>query len=132
MPYVEPEDIANVAVVLASDESRYVTGQQIRVDSGGGAPQVRRRASRLAASSPALKSFAQLLRWARSLRVAARSITQHIGTARQASAIAGPSDPQVPSGKSQWLRLSRITESDTDGAAGASFRATGRRRKPSV
>ena len=34
IPYVEPEDIANLAVFLASDESRYVTGQQIRVDAG--------------------------------------------------------------------------------------------------
>jgi SDR family mycofactocin-dependent oxidoreductase len=34
IPYVEPEDIANLGVFLASDESRYVTGQQIRVDAG--------------------------------------------------------------------------------------------------
>jgi SDR family mycofactocin-dependent oxidoreductase len=34
VPYVEPEDIANLAVFLASDESRYITGQQIRVDAG--------------------------------------------------------------------------------------------------
>ena len=34
IPYVEPEDIANLGVYLASDESRYVTGQQIRVDAG--------------------------------------------------------------------------------------------------
>jgi SDR family mycofactocin-dependent oxidoreductase len=33
IPYVEPEDIANLAVFLASDESRYITGQQIRVDA---------------------------------------------------------------------------------------------------
>jgi NAD(P)-dependent dehydrogenase (short-subunit alcohol dehydrogenase family) len=32
--YVEPVDIANLAVFLASDESRYITGQQIRVDAG--------------------------------------------------------------------------------------------------
>jgi SDR family mycofactocin-dependent oxidoreductase len=35
-PYVEPVDIANLGVYLASDESRYVTGQQIRVDLGCG------------------------------------------------------------------------------------------------
>lgn len=34
IPYVEPTDIANLAVFLASDESRYITGQQIRVDAG--------------------------------------------------------------------------------------------------
>lgn len=34
IPYVEPEDIANLAVFLAGDESRYITGQQIRVDAG--------------------------------------------------------------------------------------------------
>ncbi|MQY27443.1 mycofactocin-coupled SDR family oxidoreductase [Nocardia aurantia] len=34
IPYVEPEDIANLAVFLAGDKSRYITGQQIRVDGG--------------------------------------------------------------------------------------------------
>jgi SDR family mycofactocin-dependent oxidoreductase len=34
IPWVEPEDIANLAVFLASDESRFITGQQIRVDAG--------------------------------------------------------------------------------------------------
>ncbi|MGD1256969.1 mycofactocin-coupled SDR family oxidoreductase [Mycobacterium seoulense] len=34
IPYIEPEDVANLAVFLASDESRYITGQQIRVDAG--------------------------------------------------------------------------------------------------
>jgi SDR family mycofactocin-dependent oxidoreductase len=34
IPYVEPVDISNVVLFLASDEARYVTGQQIRVDAG--------------------------------------------------------------------------------------------------
>ena len=34
IPYIEPEDMANLGVFLASDESRYITGQQIRVDAG--------------------------------------------------------------------------------------------------
>lgn len=34
VPYVEPEDVANLALFLASDESRYITGQQIGVDGG--------------------------------------------------------------------------------------------------
>ena len=35
LPYLgQPEDIANVAVFLASDESRYMTGQTIAVDGG--------------------------------------------------------------------------------------------------
>ncbi len=34
IPYIEPEDTALLAVFLASDESRYITGQQIRVDAG--------------------------------------------------------------------------------------------------
>jgi SDR family mycofactocin-dependent oxidoreductase len=34
-PYVEPEDIANAVLFLISDESRYVTGMQLRVDAGG-------------------------------------------------------------------------------------------------
>lgn len=34
IPYVQPEDVANLALFLASDESRYITGQQIRVDAG--------------------------------------------------------------------------------------------------
>ena len=35
VPYVEPEDVASLALFLATDEARYVTGQQIRVDAGG-------------------------------------------------------------------------------------------------
>ena len=34
IPYVEPQDISNAALFLASDESRYVTGLQLRVDAG--------------------------------------------------------------------------------------------------
>lgn len=34
IPYIEPVDVANLAVFLASDEARYITGQQIRVDAG--------------------------------------------------------------------------------------------------
>ncbi|ORJ62768.1 mycofactocin-coupled SDR family oxidoreductase [Mycobacterium simiae] len=34
IPWIEPEDVANLAVFLASDESRYITGQQIRIDAG--------------------------------------------------------------------------------------------------
>ena len=35
IPYIEPQDVSEVVVFLASDASRYVTGQQIRVDAGG-------------------------------------------------------------------------------------------------
>jgi NAD(P)-dependent dehydrogenase (short-subunit alcohol dehydrogenase family) len=34
IPYIEPDDMANLGVFLASEESRYITGQQIRVDGG--------------------------------------------------------------------------------------------------
>jgi len=34
IPYVEPVDISNLVLFLASDEARYVTGQQIRCDAG--------------------------------------------------------------------------------------------------
>jgi len=34
IPYVEPEDIADMVLFLVSDESRYVTGTQMRVDAG--------------------------------------------------------------------------------------------------
>jgi NAD(P)-dependent dehydrogenase (short-subunit alcohol dehydrogenase family) len=34
-PYIEPEDVADSVLFLVSDESRWVTGMQHRVDSGG-------------------------------------------------------------------------------------------------
>jgi SDR family mycofactocin-dependent oxidoreductase len=34
IPYVDPEDVSNLVVFLASDESRYFTGQNLRVDAG--------------------------------------------------------------------------------------------------
>ena len=34
IPYIEPEDISHLVLFLASDESRYVTGLNIRVDAG--------------------------------------------------------------------------------------------------
>ena len=34
VPYVEPSDITNAVLFLASDEARYVTGIQLRVDAG--------------------------------------------------------------------------------------------------
>jgi NAD(P)-dependent dehydrogenase (short-subunit alcohol dehydrogenase family) len=35
IPYVEPEDISEAVLFLASDAARYVTGQQLRIDGGG-------------------------------------------------------------------------------------------------
>jgi SDR family mycofactocin-dependent oxidoreductase len=35
IPYIEPEDISNAVLWLASDDARYVTGVQLRVDAGG-------------------------------------------------------------------------------------------------
>lgn len=35
LPYVEPVDISNAILFLASDEARYITGMQLRVDAGG-------------------------------------------------------------------------------------------------
>ncbi len=35
VPWVEPSDISNAVLWLASDESRFVTGMQLRVDAGG-------------------------------------------------------------------------------------------------
>jgi SDR family mycofactocin-dependent oxidoreductase len=33
--YIQPQDISNAVVFLASDESRFITGQQIKVEAGG-------------------------------------------------------------------------------------------------
>jgi len=32
--YLEPEDIANVVAFLASDEAKYTTRSQVRIDAG--------------------------------------------------------------------------------------------------
>ena len=34
VPYIEPADVSNAVLYLASDEARYVTGLQLRVDAG--------------------------------------------------------------------------------------------------
>ena len=34
IPYIEPQDVSNLVAFLASDESRYMTGTNIRVDGG--------------------------------------------------------------------------------------------------
>jgi SDR family mycofactocin-dependent oxidoreductase len=35
IPYIEPQDVSNSVIFLASDDSRYITGMQLRVDAGG-------------------------------------------------------------------------------------------------
>jgi SDR family mycofactocin-dependent oxidoreductase len=35
VPYIEPQDVSNAVVFLASDDSRYITGTQLRIDAGG-------------------------------------------------------------------------------------------------
>jgi (+)-trans-carveol dehydrogenase len=34
VPWVEPIDVSNSVLFLASDESRYVTGTELKVDAG--------------------------------------------------------------------------------------------------
>ncbi|CAN5530329.1 mycofactocin-coupled SDR family oxidoreductase [soil metagenome] len=34
VPYIEPQDVSNAVVFLASDDSRFITGTQLRVDAG--------------------------------------------------------------------------------------------------
>lgn len=35
VPYIEPQDVSDAVVFLASDASRYITGTQLRIDAGG-------------------------------------------------------------------------------------------------
>ncbi|WP_174183825.1 mycofactocin-coupled SDR family oxidoreductase [Nocardia barduliensis] len=35
IPYIEPQDVSNLVVFLASEDARYITGSQLRVDAGG-------------------------------------------------------------------------------------------------
>jgi SDR family mycofactocin-dependent oxidoreductase len=35
VPYIEPYDVSSAVVFLASDDSRYITGTQMRIDAGG-------------------------------------------------------------------------------------------------
>ncbi|WP_024802951.1 mycofactocin-coupled SDR family oxidoreductase [Nocardia sp. BMG51109] len=35
VPYIEPQDVSELVVFLASDAARYITGSQVRVDAGG-------------------------------------------------------------------------------------------------
>ena len=34
IPWIEPEDVANAVLFLASDESRFITGAALPVDAG--------------------------------------------------------------------------------------------------
>jgi NAD(P)-dependent dehydrogenase (short-subunit alcohol dehydrogenase family) len=34
VPFIQPEDMSNLVAFLASDDSRFITGQNIRVDAG--------------------------------------------------------------------------------------------------
>jgi SDR family mycofactocin-dependent oxidoreductase len=35
VPYIEPQDVSNAVVFLAGNDSRYITGMQLRIDAGG-------------------------------------------------------------------------------------------------
>jgi NAD(P)-dependent dehydrogenase (short-subunit alcohol dehydrogenase family) len=35
VPYIEPQDVSDAVVFLASDSSRYITGTQLRMEAGG-------------------------------------------------------------------------------------------------
>lgn len=35
VPYIEPEDVSAAVVFLASDDARFITGSQLRIDAGG-------------------------------------------------------------------------------------------------
>ncbi|MFE3543909.1 mycofactocin-coupled SDR family oxidoreductase [Nocardia sp. NPDC059177] len=35
VPYIQPQDVSNLVVFLASEDARYITGSQLRVDAGG-------------------------------------------------------------------------------------------------
>lgn len=35
VPYIQPQDVSDLVVFLASDASRFITGSQLRVDAGG-------------------------------------------------------------------------------------------------
>jgi NAD(P)-dependent dehydrogenase (short-subunit alcohol dehydrogenase family) len=34
IPWVEPVDVSNAVLFLASDESRYITGLELKIDAG--------------------------------------------------------------------------------------------------
>jgi (+)-trans-carveol dehydrogenase len=34
VPWIEPVDVSNAVLFLASDEARYVTGTELRIDAG--------------------------------------------------------------------------------------------------
>ncbi|MFD1813544.1 mycofactocin-coupled SDR family oxidoreductase [Rhodococcus gannanensis] len=40
VPYIEPSDVSEAVVFLATDASRYITGTQLRIDAGGYVKQI--------------------------------------------------------------------------------------------